>query len=59
MCTQVSSLYRYETNGASTAEVEDGVASTARPHDDREDGVASTARPHDDRECVARDVIHD
>ena len=42
--TWVSSLHMYETNGASTAEVEDG--------------VASTARPHNNREYVARDVIH-
>ena len=28
LCTRVSSLHRYETNGASTAQVEDGVAST-------------------------------
>ena len=40
----VSSMYRYETNGTSTAEVQDG--------------VASTLGPHNNREYVSRDVIH-
>ena len=45
LCTRVNSLYRYETIGAPTAEVEDC--------------VASTAQPHNDREYVARDAIRD
>ena len=45
LCTLVISLYRYQTNGASTAEMEDC--------------VASTARPHNYREYVAGDLIHD
>ena len=42
---QVSSLYRYKTNGASMAELEDG--------------VASTAPPDNEREYVTQDMIHD